>query len=319
MINILKLTLLIILISPAMSDDYRPSLLVNSEVNVASENPKLGEIAKIDGRFDEFEKLIADLKDVSLNMNLRPLETKTISGNTVLENIERTGIPLDSFGYSVPMEIKIVRNGRSISREDVLKAAMNHVHSQAELEINVKSVEWEKDQVLPIGEATFSIQILGSPDKGKMPIKVIAHQKEQISASFLATALVDDWKSIPVVRGRLDRGSVISPNDIHIIKANLSSLPIDVAVATDEITGKRLTRTIPAGEPIRLSDLDIPPIIERGKLVKMIYKSGGFSATASGIAMEPGFSDQVIELRNERSNKIVKGKVINADEVLMLK
>ncbi len=304
---------------PATAQEYRPRLSIASEVQVNSETVLLGDIASIEGRFEEFETLLNDLKGTTLGVKLRPLENITIPGTKILESIEAQGIPLDAFGYSIPVEIKIIRGGRSISKEEVLSAAKAQLQSDLTLEIAVKGVEWETDQVIPAGETTYHIETLGAPDRGKMPIRVTARQKDQASARFLATALVDDWKSIPVVRGRLDRGSVIGAADIQVIRTNLATLPIDIALSPEEITGKRVIKSLSSGEPVRLSDLDIPPVIERGKLVKMIYKSGGLTATASGISMEPGFSDNVIQVRNDRSNKIVKGKVLNAEEVLVLK
>jgi flagellar basal body P-ring formation protein FlgA len=97
-----------------------------------------------------------------------------------------------------------------------------------------------------------------------------------------------------------------------------ASLPIDVALTPDEITGKRVTKTLSSGDPVRRSDIEIPPVIERGKLVKMIYRSGGFTATASGVALESGFLDGAIKIRNDHSNKVVKAKVLNPEEVLVL-
>jgi hypothetical protein len=102
-----------------------------------------------------------------------------------------------------------------------MRAARLILHADPNLEINVKGIEWETEQLLPEGDARFDIEVLGAPDRGKLPVRVTAYQKETVVARFLATALVDDWKSIPIIRGRLDRGSVISPNDIQVIRTNL--------------------------------------------------------------------------------------------------
>jgi flagella basal body P-ring formation protein FlgA len=316
---LLRVTLLLLFSQVVQADQYRPRMMIENEIQVVSSSVLLGDIARIEGSYEEFQKLIDDLKFIPIGIQLRPLESSTITGAKILDLIEQKGIPLDAFGYSIPVEIKITRNGRTVTKEDILNASKLQLHSDPDLEINVKGIEWESQQLLPEGDTRYDIERLGAPDRGKLPIRVTAYQKETVVARFLATALVDDWRSIPVIRGRLDRGSIINHHDIQIVRTNLASLPLDVALSSNEITGKRITRSLSSGDPVRRSDLDIPPIIERGKVLKMIYRSGGFTATASGIALEPGLSDEVIQVRNDRSNKVVKGKILSADEVLVLK
>jgi len=150
-----------------------------------------------------------------------------------------------------------------------------------------------------------------------MPVRISVFNDSELTSRFLATALVDDWKSVPIVRGRLDKGAVIRSEDIQIVRANLATLPQDVTFNIDEVVGRRALRGIMSGETIRKSDIDIPPVIEKGKIVSMIYSSGGFTARATGIAMRDGIEGEKIELKNERSNKIVKGKVVGPGEVMI--
>jgi flagellar basal body P-ring formation protein FlgA len=301
-----------------LGGDYRPSMHIPSEVEVDAESITIGDIAKLHGNHKEFIELMDEIRSIPLGIQLRPLAHITLPGSTILDTIEKKGIPLDAFGYSIPVEIKITRGGRLIAHEEVLNAARLHLHADPNLEINVKGVEWDSEQLLPNGESRIEVESLGAPDRGKLPIRVSAFSKDQVQSRFLATALVDDWRSVPVIRGRLDRGTVITSSDIQIVRTNLATLPIDVVLSPDEITGRRTTRSLASGNPVRKSDVDFPPIIERGKLVKMIYKSGGLTASATGIALEAGLDEEVIQLRNERSNKLVKGRIINAEEVLVL-
>lgn len=304
--------------SEGSANDVRPALQVNIKVSVESDTITLGDIASIRGEFEEFGDLIEKMKAVSLGISPRPLSSKTLQGSSILDAIKDAGIPLEAFGYSIPAEVEIQRAGRIVTKEEVLSAARLQLHSDPALEIAVKGVEWDSEQVVPSGELRIEVESLGAPDKGKMPLRVAAFNKDDVLSRFLATALVDDWRSIPVVRGRLDKGSVIADSDIHIIRANLANLPNDVALTTDQIAGRRVTRALTSGSPISLSDVDIPPVIERGKPVKMIFKNGGFTASATGIATENGFSNSIIKIRNDRSNKIVRGKVISSDEVLVV-
>ena len=56
--------------------------------------------------------------------------------------------------------------------------------------------------------------------------------------------------------------------------------------------------------------LDIPPVIDMGALVTLVYRSGGIEATASGVAIESGALGDEIRVRNDSSRKIILGKVL---------
>ncbi|HMO19208.1 MAG TPA: flagellar basal body P-ring formation chaperone FlgA [Oligoflexia bacterium] len=312
------ITLFCFIAAPLFADEVRPGLRIPEKVQIESDEILLGSLGKIYGEEEEFGELIEKLKNISLGQAPRPLSSKIISGESILDAIQGQGLPLDAFGYSIPREVEIFREGRVLTREEVLAAAKLQLHTDPDLNIQVKGIEWDTDLVLPVGVPSIKVESLGASDKGKMPLRVEVVQADQVMGRFLATALVDDWRTIPVVRGRLDKGSIIRSDDIRLLRSNLANLPDDVALNIDEISGRRVTRAISPGSTVRLSDVDIPPVIERGKIVKMIYTSGGLTAVATGVAAEPGFTNSVIQLRNERSNKIVRGKVVNSEEVQVI-
>ncbi len=297
--------------------DPRPSLYIDSDKEVNSGEILLGDISFIRGNDQVYSKLITDLKAVSLGDAPRPLASKKFRGEDILAAIEEKEIPREAFGYSIPKEITVRRSGRILGQQEVLDSLKNKISSDSSLDLQVKKVTWESDQVLPLGAVRIDSELLGGATRGKLPVRISVLMDDNVAARFLATAVVDDWKSIPILNSRMERGMLVNPSDIQMIRTNLADLPPDIATSVSEISGKRLKKTVNYGEPLRRSDIDIPPVIEKGKIIKMRFQSGNFSAVASGVAMQSGQTDDLIEVRNDRSNKVVKGKVISPDEVLI--
>jgi len=301
----------------AYASDGRPTLYIPSKITTKAESPKIGDIAVIKTPFIEYEEVTKKLSEISLGLSLRPKAHNEMRGEEILAIINREGIPLEAFGYSIPVTVTIEREGVTLSKEEVTESLREELANNPTLDVQLKGIEWQTEQVLPAKPTKIQAEILGSAVKGKMPVRISVFNDSELSSRFLATALVDDWKSVPIVRGRLDKGSVIRNEDIQIVRANLATLPQDVSFSIDEVIGRRALRGIGSGEAIRKSDIDMPPVIEKGKVVDMIYNSGGFTARATGIALQDGGEGEKIELKNDRSHKVVKGKIMNPNEVLI--
>lgn len=299
----------------AYAADARPTMHIPAKVTVKAESPTLGDIAIIKTSYAEFEDVTKKLAGIKLGVSLRPKAHNELRGEQILSLISKEGIPLEAFGYSIPVSVDIERDGVSLTKEEVLTALKDEFSNNPNLDIQVKGLDWDSDQVLPAKASKIQAEILGAAVGGKMPVRISAFNNSDLSARFLATAIVDDWKAVPIVRGRLDKGSVIRNEDVQIIRANLASLPQDITLNVGEVVGRRAIRSLQSGEAIRKSDIDMPPVIEKGKVVSMIFSSGGFTAKATGIALEDGREGDKIELKNDRSQKVVKGKILNPSEV----
>jgi flagella basal body P-ring formation protein FlgA len=71
---------------------------------------------------------------------------------------------------------------------------------------------------------------------------------------------------------------------------------------------------MPAGNTLRKSMIDIPPLVTQGKKIVLVYSYGALRATASGSSMDDGLKGDVIRVKNESSKKIVKAKIISAEQ-----
>lgn len=299
----------------AESLDVRPRLLVRPAAVVQDERILLGEIALIRSAHPEVSALVDDLAAIDLGEAPPPRLSTTIQGQSILDIVQAAGIPLNSFGYSIPQTIEVTRAGRIIERSEVFAEVKRKFEADSNLDVQVREVTWNTAQTIPVGETTFDIHRLGQPDAGKIPIRVTARVNGKPSARFLGTAVVDDWRAVPVVNRTLERGMLISPEDIEMVRLNMFKQPADTADRLDGVVGRRVKSRITAGSVVRKALIDIPPVIPQGTRVRMIYRSGAFSATATGVTLEDGHSDEMVRVKNEASRRIVTARVLNSDEV----
>lgn len=317
-INIVLFLILVGFSNKLLALEPRPTLFVPAKGTVSVEVVKLKDVATIKDVKGDFQEAVNKISEVNLGVKLRPRESATLKGTDIIKLISASGIDIEVFGYSIPVDVTITRQGDILSKEQVLSELKLQLHGDPNLDLQVKDVSWDTEQVVATKPTSIKAELLGEPVSGKLPLRLSVFENENLLSRFLATATVDDWRAIPILKSKLDRGSLIRPEDIQIIRANTATLPQDISFKSTDIVGRRVTRAIASGEPIRKIDIDIPPIIEKGKQVSVIYSTGGFTAKATAIALKDGHEGEIIELRNDRSQKIVKASVVTANEVKVI-
>ena len=293
----------------------RPRVIVHAKTKIRGESIHMGDIADISGSDSEGKIVAERIKAISLGDAPAPRATRSFVGPQILNLIEAAGIQPQSIGYSIPNIVTVEREGRIISQEELADAVRSYLHTGNNDDLVVKAVELQNAYAVPIGATRFHIERLGSPTAGKLPLRVEALVDEQSAARFLVTAKVDHWQEVPVLARTLERGMLISPEDLQIVRINLNDYPDDIIRTSDNPVGYRAKSRLTAGEVIRKNTIDIPPLIPKGKRISVIYRSGAITATATAIAMEDGFSSGKILVQNDTSRKTVRASVIDPDTV----
>ncbi len=104
----------------------------------------------------------------------------------------------------------------------------------------------------------------------------------------------------------LSQGMVISPSDIMLRRADLSSSPPGVLTEMANAVGKTLNSSIPSGYPVTATMLRAPFIITQGQSVKLVSIGAGFQVTSQGIALSSAAEGQNVQVRT-LSGHVVSG------------
>ncbi len=295
--------------------DVRPRVFLKQKATIEGDRILLGEIARIESSHKEIAKLVEDLKRVDLGESPAPRLRIGIPGQEILNQIEAQGIPLTAFGYSIPQLVDVERSGRVLTKEEVRKAAAASIADDPSLDVQIREVVWTHAQVIPTGESELEVKTMGKPGRGKLPLRVVVKVAGKPAARFLATAVVDDWREVPVLTSTVERGMLISPQDVELVRLNMFKQPADTVDELKSVVGRRARNRLKAGTVIRKSLVDIPPMIPKGKQVTMVFRTGVFEASATGIALDDGHEDGVIRVKNDASRRVVRANVISPNEV----
>jgi flagella basal body P-ring formation protein FlgA len=122
---------------------------------------------------------------------------------------------------------------------------------------------------------------------------------------------------VPVLVRPVAAGEVIRARDIEMTRMHAEQVAATSINDPDKLVDKSARRVLPAGQPIRVSDVSAPVLVAKNNLVNVTITTSRLSITMQGKAMEDGAEGDTVKIVNTRSGKIVQGVVSGKGEVVV--
>ncbi len=119
--------------------------------------------------------------------------------------------------------------------------------------------------------------------------------------------------SITTLARNLERGTVITANDIREERKPASRLAGREFLAAADLVGMEVRRNMRSGSTLTPRDVSTPVLIKRGAKVTVLYKIPGMNITTQGKAKSAGGRNDLIEIVNPISNKTILAEVVGTN------
>lgn len=116
--------------------------------------------------------------------------------------------------------------------------------------------------------------------------------------------------SVVVVARPLARGARLQAQDLEVVRRDLAALPRGYFDTIDAVVGNLARQSLPAGQVLQANQVESPRLVRRGEKVILRVSSSGFEVSMSGSALSDGVMGQRIQVRNDRSKRVVEGEVV---------
>lgn len=301
--------LLLFLVGPAFAATQEVILEGRTAVTVTQPFVSLGDVADVSSRVAGNDDAIIALKKIRIAESPLPGAETTVTASTILDALRANGVNTDAVGYRFPRVISVQRAGRKVLQQE-LRAVIEEVLKQSDRDISLRALRYDEDIAVTPGDIEMSASMFQTNKPGELGFSFEVESDKKTVQQFDVFATVEEWREIPVATRSIRRGSVIDVNDVRMARYNVSALPGDVALEPNSVYGLEASKNISFGEVFQKRKLSIPPVVEMGDIVTLVYRSAGIEATASGVAIESGAEGDEIRVRNDSSRKIVLGKVL---------
>jgi len=147
----------------------------------------------------------------------------------------------------------------------------------------------------------------------RRPLRAIVIALAFAAAAFTGFAPVvraASSETLPVPAVTIYPGDIIAENmleDGRFPPGTAAGYP--VAVTHAELVGKIARRTLLPGKLIARNTIAEPDLVRKGKIVSAIYEAGALTITATVLALQSGALNDMIQVRNVDSGKVIVGTV----------
>lgn len=120
---------------------------------------------------------------------------------------------------------------------------------------------------------------------------------------------IQETLPVPVPVRAIDRGETIPEEAVETLRLPRAHLRAGIVLDEAELAGMAAKRTLNANEPVRAADIEHPRLVTRNSLVTVVYRTGGLTLKAQGLAQEDAHEGATVAVLNQRSKRIVQGVV----------
>ena|GEM_PF-1304014 len=153
-------------------------------------------------------------------------------------------------------------------------------------------------------------RLMRRPDLGQIvPVAVEFWRGETRVGHTAVTARVQVFRDVLVTTRKLARSAVVDPDAVTIERRDVRSLGDQVYASVGEVLGLRARRMVAEGRVLVAGDLERIPLVERGERVRAVVTIGGVTVWATAVALDDGACGDLIDVKNDRTGKRLRGVV----------
>lgn len=289
----------------AQNNQYTATIRGKNEVVVTKQKVTLSDIAEITAENSEAQLA---LSKIEVAVSPKPGTKAELTAQKVLDILKSQGVDLERVGYIFSPTIKVSRASRTLSEAEI-EAALQSSLAAESADTILKSINLPRNTQIFTGPINIQANLKGLTKGNQRGYELVLTNSDGEKTMLEGKAEVDSWREIPVAARSLAPGSILGALDFGLARLNTKDLPKDTAFDGSDLLGKKIQREVGVGQVFRVKNIERPALIKSGSRINIVFNSGVLEASATGIAMQDGFSGDIIEIKNDTSRRVVSGKV----------
>lgn len=123
------------------------------------------------------------------------------------------------------------------------------------------------------------------------------------------------FRDVVIAARPLKRDLVLSETDVGLAERDVGLLNQGYMTALKQAVGKKMTRPLLPDQVVTPSVVQLAEVVRRGDQVVITARGSGFNVRMPGEALSDGAIGRQINVRNQRSQRVVKARVTGPGQV----
>ena len=180
----------------------------------------------------------------------------------------------------------------------------------------LKLIRAPQSMRLPEGEVSCEVQLPKILNYGMTnPVNMLVYVNGKLFRRTVCYYNIRVYEQVLLVTHDLGLEHRFTAADVRVEEREVEAASVEYFHSPQEVIGKVPSRVLKAGQVLRLNMVQMPVAVEVGAPVDILVDVNGVQVKAEGIAMQKGRIGTYIRVKNARSGKYLRGKVIDAHTV----
>jgi flagella basal body P-ring formation protein FlgA len=218
--------------------------------------------------------------------------------------------------------VRVVRATRIVDEtmlKDLLTGALQeeHVKERGELELRLTR-PWNN---VAVPDEVLSVRVVELPTSGVSPNFICRFDLQtagETAGTYQVPLQARIWRDVYVARSGLTRGQLLRDADIALERRDLLSTRDFLTEVPVNDPYVELRENVRAGMPLTARAMRLRAIIKRGRMVDALFQDDTLTISVRAEALEDGIPGQMVRVRNLRSKREFKGKVLDEQTVSVM-
>lgn len=289
---------------------------VRESASVAGPEILLGDIAEIHCADGARRQALASLK---LGNAAAPGGRRVFSRDLFQVRLHAAGESDPATVWSIPSLVTVETRAQRITGEALVREAEAFLRRELQAaggDYTVERLYVPGDLAAPEGAVTYKV-VLPYGVKYNAPTNATlwTYVDGQLWKKTMLRFRVHVYEAVVVTARGLTAKHLLQAEDLLLQKLDVSDLAPGYLTEIERAVGLEIKRTAGKGAVVTRSMLEKPVLIERLAQVFIVSRRSGVEIRTEGQALQDGREGELIRVKNLRSNRVVTGRVADAETV----
>jgi flagellar basal body P-ring formation protein FlgA len=276
----------------------------------------LHDIAHLSGGSSELQKRIGS---IAISRAPRPGQSLLLHPVQIERRLRQAGFQESTWQLAADTPVKVIRDSQSVSADRVCTAVRNFIQANAPWrpeQLHIRPIRYRHPLVVPKGALMITVTAPKHTDWiGSMLFGVQVSVDGRTIRKISVPVALEVRSPVIVAAKPLGRNQPIAPDDIRVVEMNLARAPVNAVTDPQRVIGHKANRAIAVNAIVRGDQVELPPTVRKGDLVKIVAESAALKVTTQGVAKQDGGEGERIRVLNQNSQKTILARIMDAQTV----
>ena len=158
----------------------------------------------------------------------------------------------------------------------------------------------------------------GNKNRGNVVVMVMANADGVLLFKIPVRFNVRVFESIAVTKKKIDRHESLTAENVFMARRETTKVSGEIFSDIESLRGKIASTQIVPFAVITEEIIETPPTIKRGDTVKLFIRTENFKIITKGLAQENGVTGEIIKVQNFDTKKVLRGRIVDYENVQIL-